>query len=164
MASTDSNRRIVAIAATLLGAAAVSVATAIPAAANPLDVAGSVRELNAARNQLGCPSLAANDQLNAAAAAQAAHIASTMVANSVGENKSKPEDRVRDAGYDPAIVREAVLVTPPTASGIDAVQLWTRDKTAKAAILDCRLTDVGIAVQSGPNNQSYWTLDLARRK
>ncbi|CAM2838372.1 CAP domain-containing protein [Skermania piniformis] len=170
MQSDSMNRRQTAVraaklaraAATLAGTAAVAAICAAPASAAPLDVAGAVRDMNAARAEIGCPSLAASDQLNAAAAGQSGYMASSKIVSDLGPDKSTPADRVKATGYNPKGVGEAVLVTAPTQNSRDAVKAWLAGGKSKAYILDCRLTDVGIGMVSGSNSQSYWTLVLAR--
>lgn len=148
------------LAVAAIGLTAGSVVLAVPSSAAPLDVSGAVGAMNAARNKVGCPSLAVNSALQNAAQAHSGEMARSKVASSAGTGKSTPATRIKDAGYEASSVGELVLMTPPAATSADVVNAFVASENPY--ILNCRFTDVGIGVTSGSNSNSYWTIDFAR--
>lgn len=156
--------RGVTLATAALGLAAGHLVMAGPSSAAPLDVNGAVAQMNAARSRAACPSLSVNGALNEAARAHSSDMALTLRnVTSTGSDKSTPATRVADAGYEPRSVGEVVFMAPPDAKTEDVVNAWLNGGT-KQYILNCAFTNVGIGIASGPNNQTYWTVDLARPK
>lgn len=148
------------LAVSAIGLTAGSVVLAAPSSAAPLDPNAAVGAMNAARNKVGCPSLALNSALTSAAEAHSGDMARTKRATSAGSGKSTPATRIKDAGYEASSVGELVLMTPPAATSADVVSAFVNSENK--SILNCKFTDVGIAVVSGSNSNSYWTIDLAR--
>lgn len=158
----NSVRRGATIAVSAVGIAAASVALAVPASASSLDTNAALGQMNAARAKLGCGSLSVNAQLTDAAQGQSAYMAKVKNATATGANKSTPQSRIADAGYDASSSAELQLATPVTASTTDAVGAMLASKTVRSTIANCTFTQVGIGLQAGPNNQSYWAVSLAR--
>jgi uncharacterized protein YkwD len=148
------------LAVAAIGLTAGSVVLAAPSSAAPLDPNAAVGAMNAARNKVGCPSLALNSALTNAAEAHSGDMARTSRAASTGSGKSTPASRIKDAGYEASSVGEIVLMTPPAATSADVVNAFVNSENK--SILNCKFTDVGIGVVSGSNSNSYWTIDFAR--
>ena len=154
-------RRGAVLATSAVGIAAASIAFAVPASASSLDTHAALGEFNAARAKLGCASLSIDSDLNTAAQAHSADMAKTNNVSSKGSDRSTPDSRIADAGYSATKTGEVQLATPARATSLDFAKAVTGGNV-KTTIADCTFTQVGFGLQAGPNNKSYWTVDLAK--
>jgi len=122
------------------------VLAAPPAAAG--DQAGAVLSgINGERTANGCAPLAPDAQLTAAAGRQAGDIQSTGVVGHAGSDGSTPATRIADAGYAPvsAWAENAYRGSGGMATAAAAAVSWMSSPGHRANILNCALTDVGVA-------------------
>ncbi|MFJ8079043.1 CAP domain-containing protein [Streptomyces sp. NPDC096205] len=119
-----------------------------------------ISEVNRHRAAAGCPAVRPQTSLNRAARAHSAYMAAQGRLTHAGRGGSRPDERMRDAGYDPGHTGEAVAVGPATARAV--VAQWMDSPTHRSILLTCLYTDAGVGTAAGPDGP-WWTLDLADR-
>jgi uncharacterized protein YkwD len=119
-----------------------------------------IGEVNRHRAAAGCPAVRSQDSLNRAARTHSAHMAAHGRLTHTGAHGSRPDDRMRAAGYDPGHTGEAVAVGPATAAAV--IAQWMNSPAHRDTLLTCLYTDAGVGAAAGPDGP-WWTLDLADR-
>ncbi|MFE9748757.1 CAP domain-containing protein [Saccharothrix saharensis] len=131
-----------------------------PAAATPtrteVELAeAKVLELtNAERAANGCPALAADDRLAAAARAHSADMAANNYFDHVSQDGRSFVDRVKAAGY-PSPGAENIAAGQRTAEAV--VKGWMDSPGHRANILNCKLKALGVGMARGGSYGIYWT-------
>jgi uncharacterized protein YkwD len=131
-----------------------------PAAATPtkteveLAEAKVVELTNAERAANGCPALAADDRLAAAARAHSADMAANNYFDHVSQDGRSFVDRVKAAGY-PAPGAENIAAGQRTADAV--VKGWMDSPGHRANILNCKLKALGVGMARGGSYGIYWT-------
>ncbi|KUI11584.1 secretion protein [Mycobacterium sp. GA-1285] len=128
--------------------AAVAPITAGPAHADSADDGALLNEINATRAANGCGPVAANPQLNAAAARQANDMLANNVRSHTGSDGSSVGQRIDAAGYTTySNVGEIIFwSTGVSAVPAAAVDWWMNSPGHRAIITDCGMTEAGVAV------------------
>ena len=118
------------------------------AQADSADDGALLNQINATRAANGCGSVAANPQLTAAAARQANDMLANGVISHVGSDGSSVGQRVTDAGYTTfSDVGEIIFwSTGVGAVPAAAVNWWMNSPGHRAILIDCAMTEVGVAV------------------
>jgi uncharacterized protein YkwD len=103
--------------------------------------------INDARTAAGLPALTVNAQLTTAAKNHAVDMLCNNYLSHLGLDGSKPEDRVRKAGFTASLVLEDLYALHPAYGGNpqSAFDWWMSDPTSKADLLNANTTTVGIA-------------------
>ncbi|MEU4447597.1 CAP domain-containing protein [Actinosynnema sp. NPDC050801] len=131
-----------------------------PAAATPtrtdveLAEAKVVELTNGQRAAHGCPALAADDRLAAAARAHSADMAAQNYFDHVSKDGRSFVDRVKAAGY-PAPGAENIAAGQRTAEAV--VKGWMDSPGHRANILNCKLKTLGVGMARGGSYGIYWT-------
>lgn len=100
--------------------------------------------INAARAKAGCPALAVDDRLQAAAKGHARAMAEKNFLGHTGKNGSKFGTRIKAAGYSFTKAAENFSAGQPTASG--AVAEWMASTSHRKHILTCAYGQTGLAM------------------
>jgi uncharacterized protein YkwD len=132
-------------------------ATAVPAMA--VLAAGVLTAVNAQRSTAHCPVLRLNKDLQVAAQAHSADMATNGYFDHIGTDGSDPGTRMRRAGYDPRYGWAENI-----AWGYTSVQAvmdgWLGSPKHRANILNCALHSTGIGVARANTGAIYWTEDF----
>lgn len=109
---------------------------------------------NAERATHGCPALAADDRLAAAARAHSADMAARDYFDHVSQDGRSFVDRVKAAGY-PSPGAENIAAGQRTPE--DVVKGWMDSPGHRANILNCGLKALGVGLARGGSYGRYWT-------
>ncbi|MFD0205514.1 MULTISPECIES: CAP domain-containing protein [Saccharothrix] len=109
---------------------------------------------NGERAAHGCPALAADDRLAAAARAHSADMAAQNYFDHVSKDGRSFVDRVKAAGY-PAPGAENIAAGQRTAEAV--VKGWMDSPGHRANILNCKLKALGVGMARGGSYGTYWT-------
>lgn len=103
--------------------------------------------INDQRTTAGLPALTVNPQLAEAAQEHAVDMLCNNYLSHIGLDGSKPEDRVRDAGFTASLVLEDLYALHPAYGGNpqSAMDWWMGNSDSKADLLNENTTIVGIA-------------------
>lgn len=103
--------------------------------------------INDQRITAGLPALTVNPQLAEAAQDHAVDMLCNNYLSHIGLDGSKPEDRVRDAGFTASLVLEDLYALHPAYGGNpqSAMDWWMGNSDSKADLLNANTTIVGIA-------------------
>ncbi|WP_440899341.1 CAP domain-containing protein [Actinosynnema sp.] len=135
--------------------AAAGFAVAAPATTAP-SYEEQVRQLtNQERVAGGCPALAWNDKLAAAAKGHNDEMAKTDTLSHTGKDGSNPSQRIDRAGYDWQTIGENVAFGQKTPA--EVVKAWMNSPVHKANIMNCAYLDLGVAYAPDKKNRLYWT-------
>jgi uncharacterized protein YkwD len=119
-----------------------AVAGAPVAAASPADTVLSA--VNAARAKAGCQPLRLNAKLTAAAKAHARAMAEQNFFGHAGKDGSKFSSRIKRQGYSYRTAAENIAAGHRTARQV--VSGWLKSAGHRRNILNCRMTETGIAM------------------
>ncbi|WP_432175620.1 CAP domain-containing protein [Streptomyces sp. Tue6028] len=139
----------------LPAAAGASAAPAAPAAPNVVLQANANEILaleNAEREKAGCSALSMNSQLTAAAQAHSEDMAKNNFFSHTGSDGSSISQRVEKAGFSPSIPTEENIHQGGSTSQA-VFDGWMGSAPHKAAILNCKWKQTGLAGASG----NLWT-------
>ncbi|MFI9005630.1 CAP domain-containing protein [Actinosynnema sp. NPDC053489] len=109
---------------------------------------------NGERAANGCPALAADDRLAAAARAHSADMAAQNYFDHVSKDGRSFVDRVKAAGY-PAPGAENIAAGQRTPEAV--VKGWMDSPGHRANILNCKLKALGVGMARGGSYGIYWT-------
>lgn len=112
------------------------------AAAGPAETVLSV--VNSARVKAGCQPLQLNARLTAAARSHARAMAEQNFFGHAGKDGSRFSSRITQQGYSYRAAAENIAAGHRTAA--QAVQGWLNSAGHRRNMLDCRMTETGIAV------------------
>ncbi|WP_405881684.1 CAP domain-containing protein [Streptomyces sp. NBC_01136] len=128
------------------GAGATAAATAPAAAPGALQVTGGeiLQLVNAERGKANCPALNENAQLTQAAKTFADDAEKNNLTNHTGSDGSSPQQRIKEAGYNAGPTAENMAWGSTDAKKI--VDDWMGSSGHRANIVNCALTDTGVAV------------------
>lgn len=112
------------------------------AAASPAETVLSV--VNSARAKAGCQPLRLNARLTAAAKTHARAMAEQDFFGHAGKDGSKFSSRIKRQGYSYRAAAENIAAGHRTA--VQAVQGWLKSAGHRRNMLNCRMTETGIAV------------------
>ncbi|SEH64136.1 Cysteine-rich secretory protein family protein [Mycolicibacterium rutilum] len=130
-------------------AAATTVfAPALTAHADGADDGALLNQINATRAANGCGPVAANPQLTAAAARQANDMLANGVVSHVGSDGSSVGQRIVDAGYTSYSDFGEIIFWSTGVGAVPAaaVNWWMNSPGHRAVIVDCSMTEAGVAV------------------
>ncbi|MER5266486.1 CAP domain-containing protein [Actinosynnema sp. NPDC002837] len=113
---------------------------------------------NGERSAVGCPALASNAQLAAAAKRHSDDMARTGNFSHTGTDGSTAGQRVTDAGYHFRLMAENIAAGQGTAE--EVVRSWMNSEGHRANIVNCELRDLGVAHAVDGSNKVYWTQDF----
>jgi uncharacterized protein YkwD len=141
-------------AAQKTGLGGPQVAASVASGANALDL------INGLRQEKGLKLLTISPELTRAAQSHALALARAGTLTHVGPDGSTPIDRVRHAGYRPAMAAENIA--GGQASIAEAVRSWRDSESHLRNMLLPDATHMGIAQVNDPRSpmRSYWTLVL----
>lgn len=128
---------------------ALAVAGSPVAAASPAEAVLSA--VNAARAKAGCQPLRLNSKLMAAAKSHANAMAEQNFFGHAGKDGSKFSSRIKRQGYSYRTAAENIAAGHRTA--MQAVQGWLKSAGHRRNILNCRMTETGIAVVYQPDDR-----------
>lgn len=116
--------------------------------ADSADSGTLLNQINATRAANGCGPVAANPQLTAAAARQATDMLANGVVGHVGSDGSSVGQRVTDAGYTSYTEVGEIIFWSTGVAGVPAaaVNWWMNSPGHRAIIVDCAMTEAGVAV------------------
>ncbi|MEU4744574.1 CAP domain-containing protein [Actinosynnema sp. NPDC023658] len=109
---------------------------------------------NAERSANGCPALAADARLAAAARAHSADMAAQDYFDHVSKDGRSFVDRVKAAGY-PTPGAENIAAGQRTPEAV--VKGWMESPGHRANILNCKLKALGAGMARGGSYGIYWT-------
>ena len=114
--------------------------------------------INAARREAKLHALSVNPQLTAAAQAHSRDMACNNFLNHNGSDGSWINDRLLAAGYSPSYYLEIIAIGTPQ----DAMNQWRNDAPHWEAVLDPKVTEIGVGYVYNPNSDygGYFTVDL----
>lgn len=112
------------------------------AQASPADTVLSA--INAARAKAGCKPLRLDNRLVAAARSHARAMAEQNFFGHSGRDGSRISSRIRRQGYDFRSAAENIAAGQKSANAV--VQSWMQSAGHRRNILNCRMTETGIAV------------------
>lgn len=121
---------------------AIAVAGSPAAAVSPAETVLSA--VNSARAKAGCQPLRLNARLTAAAKAHAAAMAEQNFFGHAGKDGSRFASRIKRQGYSYRSAAENIAAGQRTA--LQAVQGWLKSAGHRRNMLNCRMTETGIAV------------------
>ncbi len=147
-------------------------APAVPAASGerPVESAGGtgedhtaliaelVERTNAQRAAAGCPPLAIDVRLSAAAQAHSEDMAAGNYFDHTARNGRSPFDRIAAAGYSFSVAAENLAAGQRAPASV--VADWMASPGHRANILNCELTQVGVGRASGGDYGTYWVQDF----
>ncbi|XVS61296.1 CAP domain-containing protein [Actinosynnema sp. CA-299493] len=116
--------------------------------------AAVVELTNGERAANGCPALAADGRLAAAARAHSADMAAQNYFDHVSKDGRSFVDRVKAAGY-PAPGAENIAAGQRTAEAV--LKGWMDSPGHRANILNCKLKTLGVGLARGGSYGWYWT-------
>lgn len=141
-----------------------------PASAQEADVARVLDLVNLEREAKGCAPLVPDHRLDTAAERQAHAMAEHNFFNHVGPDKTNPAQRVSQTGYRWSLVAENLALGYPDAEAV--VRGWMRSAAHRDNLLNCDLTETGLAMVYQPDDaplpgqdkayQYYWVQLFAR--
>lgn len=128
--------------------------------ANPGYTSQVYELINAARAEAKLAPLNLEGRLSAAAQAHSEDMACQNFAGHTGSNGSSIHGRLAAAGYLASYSEEIVF---PSGTPQDAVNWWLNDAVHRAAILNPKVTEVGVGYTFAPGSAygSYYTVDFA---
>ncbi|MFD1146927.1 CAP domain-containing protein [Saccharothrix hoggarensis] len=144
-----------------LAVAALLVTTGVATAA-PTYADQVLSLTNAERSAVGCPALAPNAQLAAAAKRHNDEMARTGNFSHTGVDGSTPAQRVTEAGYQYRITAENIAAGQGTPE--EVVRAWMNSSGHRANIVNCELRDLGVAHAVDGSAKSYWTQEFGVRR
>lgn len=129
-------------------AAALPVVLAAPASADGPDDGALLNQINTTRAANGCGPVAANPQLGAAASRQAHDMTANGVVSHVGSDGSSVGQRITDAGYTSYSDYGEIIFWSNNVAAVPAaaVNWWMNSPGHRAVLVDCSMTEVGVAV------------------
>ncbi|WP_367128984.1 CAP domain-containing protein [Saccharothrix sp. HUAS TT1] len=139
-------------------AIAALVFTATPALAVPTFEDQVLALTNGERAAAGCPELAPNAQLAAAAKRHSDDMARTGNFSHTGTDGSTAAQRVTDAGYPWRVTAENIAAGQTSAD--EVVRAWMESEGHRANIVNCELRDLGVAYSADGHNKGYWTQEF----
>lgn len=113
---------------------------------------------NAERTAAGCPALAPNAQLAAAAKRHNDEMARTGNFSHTGVDGSTPAQRVTEAGYKYRVTAENIAAGQGSAD--EVVRAWMNSESHRANILNCELRDMGVGYAVDRTNKAFWTQEF----
>jgi uncharacterized protein YkwD len=126
--------------------------------------------VNAVRADAGCPALRVNAQLAAAARSHATAMAKQNFFSHNSKNGGKFGARFKAQGYRYRAAAENIAAGQKTAGAV--MDVWLHSAGHRKNILDCSMTETGIAVVYQPDDaplsgqkyayKYYWVQDFAR--
>ncbi|MFE9750667.1 CAP domain-containing protein [Saccharothrix saharensis] len=143
---------------TAAAAIAALLSTAAPALAAPTLEDRVLALTNGERSAVGCPALAPNAQLAAAAKRHSDDMARTGNFSHTGSDGSTAAQRVTDAGYHFRLMAENIAAGQGTAE--EVVSAWMSSESHRANIVNCELRDLGVAHTADGSNKVYWTQEF----
>lgn len=105
---------------------------------------------NQRRAENGCPPLAANDRLHAAALGHSVDMATQDYFSHTSRDGSSMSDRIDRQGYAWRRLAENIAAGYPSPEAV--VEGWMNSSGHRANILNCDLTEIGVG-----HYQRYWT-------
>lgn len=135
-------------------------------AAQTLDKADALAQVNRIRILNGASPLASNAVLEKAAQRHSQDMADKGFLDHIGSDSSKLDDRVLAAGYSSWIGQRvwAELVYAGSGGFAEALEFWAADDAEKRILLDARYREIGIGVALNTSpagvTTAYWTLVL----
>lgn len=117
---------------------------------------------NQQRSAAGCPALAPNDQLAAAAKRHNDEMIRTGNFSHTGVDGSTPAQRVAEAGYQYRITAENIAAGQGTPE--EVVRDWMNSEGHRANIVNCELRDLGVAYGVDSSGRAYWTQEFGVRQ
>lgn len=121
---------------------ALALAGAPPVAAGPAE--SVLSSLNDARSKAGCGPLRVNPKLMAAAKSHARAMAEQNFFGHAGKDGSRFSSRIKRQGYSYRTAAENIAAGQASAGQV--VNSWLRSAGHRRNILNCRMTETGIAV------------------
>lgn len=128
---------------------ACSLSLASPAVAGP--ESSVLSAVNAARAKAGCAPLRLNGKLAAAAKSHARAMAEQNFFGHAGKDGSRISTRLSRQGYDYQEAAENIAAGQKTAGQV--VANWLKSTGHRRNILNCRLTETGIALVYQPDDR-----------
>lgn len=110
---------------------------------------------NAERQKAGCPALANNSKLGAAALGHSTDMATKGYFSHTGANGSSMRDRVEAQGYSWRSLAENIAAGYRTAQAV--VTGWMNSSGHRANILNCDLTEIGVGFHDYHWTQNFGT-------
>jgi uncharacterized protein YkwD len=139
-------RRLFWASAVMLG---LGLSTPAPVLA---DTAQSVlAAINTARSKAGCAPLRLNSRLTAAARTHAKSMAEQNFFGHAGKDGSRFSSRIKRQGYSFRAAAENIAAGQRSAGQV--VQNWLKSSGHRRNILDCRMTETGIAMVYQPDDK-----------
>ena len=120
----------------------LALSLAVPVAAGPAE--SVLTAINAARAKAGCGPLHVNGKLVAAAKSHARAMAEQNFFGHAGKDGSKFSSRIARQGYDYRTAAENIAAGQKSAGQV--VASWLHSAGHRRNILNCRMTETGIAV------------------
>ena len=114
--------------------------------------------INALRGGRGLPALALDDNLSAAAATHSRDMSLQNRPWHFGSDGSSPIQRARRAGFQGALLGEAISET--FEDEIDTIAAWMDDPGTRRVILDPQAARMGFGVYQEPNGKLWWTMTV----
>jgi uncharacterized protein YkwD len=127
----------------------LALAVATPVDAGPAE--SVLAAVNAAREESGCAPLRVNSKLVAAAQGHARAMAEQNFFGHAGKNGSRLSSRVTAQGYSYSTVAENIAAGQKTAGQV--VASWLKSAGHRRNILNCRLTETGVAMVYQPDDK-----------
>ncbi len=121
---------------------ALALAAGSPASAGPAE--SVLTAINAARGKAGCGPLRMNGKLTAAAKGHARAMAEQNFFGHAGKDGSRFTARLKQQGYSYRTAAENIAAGQKSAGQV--VASWLKSAGHRRNILDCRMTETGIAV------------------
>jgi uncharacterized protein YkwD len=131
------------------GLLALGLALAVPAAASPAD--SVLAAVNAARAKAGCTPLRMNAKLVAAATSHARAMAEQNFFGHAGKDGSRFSSRIKRQGYSYRVAAENIAAGQSSAGQV--IQGWLKSSGHRRNILNCQMTETGIAVVYQANDK-----------
>jgi uncharacterized protein YkwD len=113
---------------------------------------------NLERSKVGCPALAVDPRLTAAAQAHSMDMAVRGYFDHDSPDGRTPFQRIGDAGYPFSIAAENIAAGQRTAP--DVITGWMNSADHRANIVNCALTQIGVGYATGGSYGTYWTQDF----
>jgi uncharacterized protein YkwD len=129
----------------------LALAVAGPVAAGPAE--SVLTAVNAARAKAGCGPLRVNRKLEAAAKAHARAMAEQNFFSHAGKDGSRLPGRIARQGYDYRSAAENIAAGQETAR--EVVASWLKSSGHRKNILDCGMSETGIALVYQPDDRSF---------
>jgi uncharacterized protein YkwD len=130
---------------------ALALAVASPVAAGPAE--SVLTAVNAARAKAGCGPLQVNRKLEAAAKAHARAMAEQNFFSHAGKDGSRLPGRIDKQGYSYRSAAENIAAGQETAR--EVVTSWLKSSGHRKNILDCGMSETGIAVVYQPDDRPF---------